>query len=50
MLKSGSSLYAMDALKLAGADMQTPEAVETTFAVLARYVDRLEELVAAREK
>ncbi|HEX2908468.1 MAG TPA: oligoendopeptidase F [Phototrophicaceae bacterium] len=43
-LSSGSSLYAMDALKLAGVDMTTPAAVEKTFAVLARYVDRLDEL------
>ncbi|MFN8379375.1 MAG: oligoendopeptidase F [Anaerolineae bacterium] len=49
MLKTGSSLYAIDALKLAGVDMQTPEAVETTFGVLAQYVDRLEELIDARE-
>jgi oligoendopeptidase F len=49
MLKSGGSLYPMDALKLAGVDMTTPEAVETTFGVLAGYVDRLEELVAARK-
>lgn len=48
MLRSGSSLYPIDALKLAGVDMRTPEAVETTFGVLASYVDRLEELVAAR--
>jgi oligoendopeptidase F len=44
-LKSGSSLYPIDALKLAGVEMTTPEAVETTFAVLAGYVDRLEQLV-----
>ena len=49
MLKAGGSLYPMDALKQAGVDMTTPEAVETTFGVLASYVDRLEELVAARK-
>jgi oligoendopeptidase F len=43
-LKAGSSLYAIDALKMAGVDMATPEVVEKTFAVLARYVDRLDEL------
>ena len=43
-LSAGSSLYAMDALRLAGVDMTTPQAVEQTFAVLARYVDRLDEL------
>lgn len=43
-LSSGSSLYPVDALKLAGVDMSTPEAVERTFAVLADYVDRLDKL------
>jgi oligoendopeptidase F len=44
-LKAGGSLYPIDALKHAGVDMTSPEAVETTFAVLANYVDRLEKLV-----
>jgi len=43
-LSAGSSLYPVDALKLAGVDMATPEAVERTFAVLASYVDKLDEL------
>jgi len=43
-LSAGSSVYPGDALKLAGVDMSTPEAVERTFAVLAGYVDRLAEL------
>lgn len=43
-LSLGSAKYPLDALKHAGVDMTTPEAVETTFGVLARYVDRLEEL------
>ncbi len=43
-LSAGSSLYPIDALKLAGVDMATPEAVEKTFAVLADMVDRLDEL------
>jgi len=34
----------LDALSHAGVDMTQPDAVETTFAVLARYVDRLDEL------
>ena len=34
----------MDALELAGVDMTTPEAVETTFGILADYVDRLDQL------
>ncbi|NWF69604.1 MAG: oligoendopeptidase F [Chloroflexi bacterium] len=44
-LSAGGSLYPLDALKRAGVDLSTPEAVEKTFAVLARYVDRLEQLV-----
>jgi oligoendopeptidase F len=43
-LKAGSALYPIDALKLAGVDMATPEAVEKTFGVLASMVDKLEEL------
>lgn len=43
-LSLGSSVYPLDALKHAGVDMTSPEAVETTFAVLARYVDKLDEL------
>lgn len=43
-LSAGSSVYPVDALKTAGVDMSTPEAVERTFAVLASYVDRLGEL------
>jgi oligoendopeptidase F len=45
-LSAGSSVYPVDALKMAGVDMSTPEAVERTFAVLADYVDRLERLTA----
>ena len=47
-LKAGSSLYPIDALKLAGVDMTSPEPVEQTFAVLARMVDRLAELLEQR--
>jgi oligoendopeptidase F len=47
-LKAGSSLYPLDALKLAGVDMTSPEAVEQTFGVLAQIVERLERLVARR--
>jgi oligoendopeptidase F len=45
-LKAGGSLYPLDALKVAGVDMTSPEPVETTFAVLAQMVERLEQLVA----
>jgi oligoendopeptidase F len=46
-LKTGGSLYPLDALKRAGVDMTTPEAVERTYGVLAGYVDRLEKLTGA---
>jgi oligoendopeptidase F len=35
----------MDALKVAGVDMTSPEPVETTFGILAQIVDRLENLI-----
>ncbi len=45
-LSAGSSMYPLDALKHAGVDMTQPDAVETTFGVLAGMVDRLEELTS----
>lgn len=47
-LKSGGSLDPIDALREAGVDMLSPEPVQATFRTLAGYVDRLEELLAAR--
>ncbi|MCP4361693.1 MAG: oligoendopeptidase F [Chloroflexi bacterium] len=47
-LKAGSSVYPLEALQIAGVDMTSPEPVETTFGVLAGYVDRLEGLLAHR--
>ena len=44
-LKSGGSLYALDALKLAGVDLTSPAPVESAFAVLSGLVDRLEKLL-----
>jgi oligoendopeptidase F len=44
-LRAGGSLYPLDALKMAGVDLTTPEPVEQTFAVLARMLDRLEQLL-----
>jgi len=44
-LKAGSSNYPINLLKLAGVELTTPQAVEKTFAVLASYVDKLEQLV-----
>ncbi len=43
-LSAGGSDYPIDVLKRAGVDLTTPAPVETTFGILARYVDRLEEL------
>jgi oligoendopeptidase F len=44
-LKAADSVYPIDALKMAGIDMKTPEPVEKAFAVLTRMIDRLDELV-----
>ncbi len=44
-LKTGGSLYPLDALKLAGIDMATPEPIQRAFNVLSGMVDRLEKLV-----
>jgi len=44
-LKTGGSLYPLDALKVAGIDMASPAPLERAFGVLSRLVDRLEELV-----
>jgi oligoendopeptidase F len=43
-LKAGSSLYPLEALKRAGADLSTPQPVEETFEILSGLVDQLEEL------
>ena len=43
-LKSGSSVYPVDALKAAGVDLSTPQPVEETFQVLEGLIDRLEKL------
>lgn len=44
-LRAGGSDYPLAILQRAGVDMRSPEPVETTFAVLGRYVDRLEQLL-----
>ncbi len=44
-LSAGSSVYPLDALKIAGIDLTTPKPVEETFEVLGNYVDRLEGLL-----
>jgi len=47
-LKAGGSRYPLDALRLAGVDLASPEPVEEAFGVLAQMVDRLERLLAGR--
>lgn len=44
-LKASDAVYPIEALKMAGIDMTTPEPVERAFAVLTRMIDRLDELV-----
>jgi oligoendopeptidase F len=44
-LKSGGSMYPLDALKLAGVDLTTPEPVNVTFSVLSDMVDQLQALL-----
>lgn len=44
-LKAGSSLYPLEALKMAGVDLTSPEPVEGTFDIMAGMVDRLEKLL-----
>jgi oligoendopeptidase F len=45
-LKSGSSVYPLEALQRAGVDLTTPQPIEEAFAVLSGLVDRLEKLVS----
>jgi len=44
-LKAGDSVYPLDALNIAGIDMNQPEPVERGFSVLKSMVDELEKLV-----
>jgi oligoendopeptidase F len=43
-LKAGGSVFPLDALKIAGVDMASPEPVEKAFDVFEGFVDRLEKL------
>jgi oligoendopeptidase F len=47
-LKSGGSLYPLDALKLAGVDLAAPEPAEKAYATMAQMVERLEQLIDKR--
>ena len=44
-LRAGNADYPIKALRAAGVDMSTPQAVEETFKVLEGLVDRLESLI-----
>jgi oligoendopeptidase F len=44
-LRAGSSIYPVDALKLAGVDLTQPDPIQQTFQVLSGYVDQLEDLL-----
>lgn len=44
-LKAGDSVYPLDALRIAGIDMHSPEPVERGFGVLKSMVDELERLL-----
>ena len=44
-LAAGGADYPLNALKAAGVDMSTPQAVEETFKALENLVDRLEGLI-----
>ncbi len=48
-LKAGGSLYPLDALKLAGIDMTSPQPIQRAFGVLSKMVDRLAEIVNATD-
>jgi oligoendopeptidase F len=48
-LRAGASMYPLDALRLAGVDLATPQAVEVTFSVLGDLVDRLEGLLERQQ-
>jgi oligoendopeptidase F len=43
-ISAGSSVYPLEALRLAGVDMSSREPVRKAFEVMASYVDRLDEL------
>ncbi len=47
-LSSGGSQFPLEALRCAGVDLTTPAPVQTTFDILARYLDRLEELLGLK--
>jgi oligoendopeptidase F len=49
-LRSGDSLFPVDALRLAGVDASSLEPLQRAFEVLSAYVTRLEALTAERQQ
>ena len=47
-LRAGDHGYPIDVLRAAGVDLATAEPIDRTFAVMSGFVDRLEQLLAAR--
>lgn len=45
-LSAGGSVYPLEALRLAGIDMTSPEPMDRAFGILAGYVERLERILA----
>jgi len=45
-LNAGGSMYPLDALKMAGVDLSSPEPVQKAFDTMGEYVDRLEKLIS----
>ena len=43
-LSAGSSMYPLDALKMAGVDLTSPDPVEKAFYFLAKVIDRLDNI------
>src|SRR5262249_21783457 len=46
-LKAGDSVFPLEALRLAGVDLRSPEPVERAFGVLEGIVNRLDQLIGA---
>ena len=44
-LKTGNSMYALDMLEIAGADMSTPKPIEDCMAMFVQWMERLERLL-----
>lgn len=45
-ISAGSSVYPLDALRIAGVDLESPEPVRRAFETMAGYVERLDELIS----